>query len=165
MKLVLSVWALPDINEALVITPANVSWTENQPVGTILVRNITWFDQDHGDYPTFTVSGASALPDDQSDYSNMFGMDPATGRINLTRAQLDFETKYQYTINFDVVDHVRLVVPAVIKLLLASSVVFQSDASLVCADVSSRVCLPSRCRRTQSSTCWTLTRRPFFLKT
>ena len=45
-----------DVNEVPVVTPVNVSFTENQANGTVLVPEISYVDQDAGDYSTFTLT-------------------------------------------------------------------------------------------------------------
>ena len=68
--------------------------------------SIPIFDQDAGDYSTFTLVRVTAMPDDGSEVMSMFSVSPSTGAISITRLGLDFEYQRSYTVSISAQDHV-----------------------------------------------------------
>ena len=97
-----------DVNEPPVVGMLSVDTPENQPIGSVLLSAINATDPDIGDSPLFYLIRASCYPDDGSDATSIFGVDPVSGRISLMQAVLDFEKHQTYKLNLNIKDHVRV---------------------------------------------------------
>jgi hypothetical protein len=89
----------------------------------VIIPSIPIFDQDAGDYSSFTLVKVTATPDDGSDVTSLFSVNEANGAVSLTRPGLDFEYQRVYTLVISAQDHVR------------------------------SLCVPSQCRRVYQRTC------------
>jgi hypothetical protein len=103
------VWRTPpDINEAPVVSSINTRFDENQLPGTVLLPSIDVYDQDDDDFPTFRIVQAKGVPEDGSEVSSAFRVDPRNGSLTLLRHLFDFEYQYQFKLDMMVTDDVRV---------------------------------------------------------